>query len=185
MLPSARRAGHLLEVAGCVLGFTLLIAIGIGPHTGAYRTLTVLTGSMAPGMAPGSIAIVRPIPPSSLRVGDVLTYNAPVDGRPIVTHRITEILEPGPHPLLRTKGDANPNPDDWTFRISGDRAWVRWASVPAVGRGITTMRAPHLQMVFLKLGPPLLALVWLAEIWTGDTSRRRTRTVLFETVRPS
>ncbi|MEW6473982.1 MAG: signal peptidase I [Actinomycetota bacterium] len=84
--------------------------VGLGPHTGRYRTLTVLSGSMRPTMPEGSVAIVIPVPPAEIRPGDVITYNIPVGDRRVVTHRVVEIVEGGDHPVVRTQGDANAAP---------------------------------------------------------------------------
>src|SRR5438445_3420337 len=97
-----RWAGRVL-LAGALM---VLVVAGLGPLTGAYRLATVLSGSMAPGMPTGSVAVLAPVDPAGLHLGDVIAYQAPTPGDPTVTHRVVEILEPGRHPLLRTKGDA-------------------------------------------------------------------------------
>src|SRR5688500_6309775 len=96
-------------ISRVVLGISVLVLmlLGIGPRTGAYRTLTVLSGSMAPSYRPGDVVVVRPADPRTLRAGDVLTYSIPVGDHAVVTHRITEIVEAGRSPVVRTRGDAN------------------------------------------------------------------------------
>ena len=130
-------AGRVV-LAGAVL---VLALVGVGPVTGAYRLATVLSGSMAPGMPVGSVVVLVPEDPAGVRVGDVITFQAPMPGHPVVTHRVVEILEGGHHPVLRTKGDANPAPDPWAARLTGDRAWRRVTVVPYAGTAIRILRS--------------------------------------------
>ena len=57
-------------------------------------------------------------------MGDVITYRPPPGAGPdgLVTHRIAAITrdERGAR-VFRTKGDANPAADPWTFTLSGER----------------------------------------------------------------
>src|SRR5207244_1906789 len=64
MRAGGRWAGRVLLAAVAVLIF-----VGLGPVTGAYRLATVLSGSMAPGMPVGSVAVLVPEPPAAVRVG--------------------------------------------------------------------------------------------------------------------
>src|SRR5262249_42862971 len=105
----ARAAGQALLVgSGAVL-----MVLGIGPRLGAYRTLTVLSGSMRPTFNPGDVIVVRPLPLHALRVGDVITYSVPIADRRVETHRIIRIVHGGANPTVITKGDANNAPDPW------------------------------------------------------------------------
>ncbi len=38
-----------------------------------YQMYTVLSGSMSPAIETGSIAVVKPVAPESIQVGDVIT----------------------------------------------------------------------------------------------------------------
>lgn len=162
----ARLAGRTILRAALILPILLLLGIGLGPRTGAYRTVTVLTGSMGPSMPPGSILVVVPVDPSRLAVGDVVTFEAPTPEQQVVTHRIIEIVEPGAHPVIRTQGDANPAPDPWSARIIAEPAWKVVLAVPMVGSGIRILRTPMVHTLTLYFAPALL-LVWvLIAIWS-------------------
>jgi signal peptidase len=162
-----RLAGRLALRAGLALAVLVLLAIGVGPWTGAYRTTTVLTGSMRPGMPPGSVAVISPVAPSTLRVGDVVTYQAPVADHRVVTHRVVRIVEPGEHPVIQTKGDANNAPDPWLARITSAPAWKRRAVIPYLGTVIRLMRSPRAHAATVYGAPVLLMAGWLARIWAG------------------
>lgn len=162
----ARFAGRTVLRAVLALAVLFLLAVGVGPRTGAYRTVTVLTGSMRPAMPPGSMAVLVPVDPADLAVGDVITFEAPIDGHPVVTHRIIHLVERGEHPVIQTQGDANASPDPWMARISSAPAWRRAAVVPAAGWLIQALRSPLLRLAMLYLVPGLLWVSWLISIWS-------------------
>jgi signal peptidase I len=148
-----------------------LAFFGIGPHTGAYRTLTVLSGSMTPYFSPGDVIVVTPEPASALRVGQVIAYDAPVGDREPITHRVIAIRHAGAQPVIRTKGDADSTPDPWTARLTGSQVWrVRWV-IPQAGWAIEWLRQP-LARYSLTIGvPALLCLLWLRAIWSRPARR--------------
>jgi signal peptidase len=140
--------------------------IGLGPMTGAYRTVTVLSGSMGPGMPVGAVAFLVPVNPAAVKVGDVITFQAPIADHPVVTHRVVEILEGGAHPVLRTKGDANASADPWTARIESAPAWRRAAVVPHAGTMIRALRSAPVHHATVHVVPALLFAVALMAIWS-------------------
>lgn len=70
-----------------------------------YVPLVVVSGSMAPTIHIGDIVFVRAGGGSDIEVGDVIAYS--MEGKQIVVHRVIDIDYSG----VRTKGDANPDPD--------------------------------------------------------------------------
>src|SRR5581483_7955327 len=97
MTTGGRWAGRLLFAAVSVLVF-----VGVGPLTGAYRLATVLSGSMAPAMPVGSVAVLVPESPAAVRPGDVITFQAPTPDHPVGTRwsgpRATPTGRPAPAP---------------------------------------------------------------------------------------
>jgi signal peptidase I len=168
-----RRAGPLVGSALVVFSFSVLLLVGLGPHTGRYRTLTVLSGSMGSTAPAGSLAVVAPVALTDVEVGDVITYQIPVEDHRVVTHRVVEVVEAGEHPEIRTKGDANAAADPWVARLEGTTAWETRMVVPGLGRAIQALRQPWLRALLVRLVPALFALVWLIEIWRPGAGRRR------------
>lgn len=168
-------SGKLGHGALWIIGFGCLVffvAVGLGPRTGRYATLTVLSGSMRPGIPEGSIVLITPERPEQVRVGQIITYAVPVGDHHVVSHRVVEIVSGGPYPVIRTQGDANDTPDPWLAQIDGSTAWRVRASVPGLGRLISWLRQPLLHRVSVVVVPVLLAGVWLADIWAPDDDSR-------------
>lgn len=153
----------------------LVLAVGLGPLTGAYRIATVLSGSMAPGMPVGSLAVLVPVDPGAVKVGDVITFQAPLADHRIVTHRVVAITEAGPHPVIRTKGDANAAEDPWSARLAGRTAWRRAAVLPGVGSLIRALRSAPVHHLTVHVVPVLLLGVILVAIWRPDALRQAPR----------
>lgn len=164
---AARVAAPLLILVSVVL----LLAVGIGPHTGRYRTLTVLSGSMTPIMPTGSMIVVTPVPADSVRVGDIITYEAPTDGR-VVTHRIVHVRRDDQGLVVMTKGDASAELDPWRARIDSDEVWRMRSVVPYVGWGIHALRSPAVRRLALFILPSAAALLWLMQIWGAAPPKR-------------
>lgn len=78
------------------------------PHVLGAQTYTVLTGSMQPGMPPGTMIAVRAASIDDVRVGDVVTYQIRSGDPAVVTHRVVGTTSStGGERLLVTRGDAN------------------------------------------------------------------------------
>lgn len=97
----------VIILVACVGAFALF-----GLSATGWKALAVPTGSMRPYMSPGSMVFVHRVPISSLRVGDVITYNNPTKVGKTISHRIIKTyLIDGKIPAFVTKGDANKFPD--------------------------------------------------------------------------
>lgn len=164
----ATTTSRLLGPVLVALSLVVFAVLAIGPRTGRYQTATVRTASMRPTMPEGSMVVTTPLDPADLRVGDVITYRIPVEDRRIVTHRVVEILQPGPTPVVRTKGDANNGVDPWAARLKGGAVWKARVSVPKVGYATVWLRDPRQRTLFVLFVPFLLAALWLKDIWGRD-----------------
>jgi signal peptidase len=149
-----------------------IAVLAIGPVTGLYRTLPVLSGSMRPFAQPGDVVVVTPVAARDLRVGDIITYHLPSAGRLLVTHRIVAISQPGDHPLLQTQGDANTVPDP-KATLQESRVWRTRAVVPRLGFPLVALRQPWMRLLGSVLVPLLLLGSWLQSIWSRDDSEEQ------------
>jgi signal peptidase len=159
------KALRVVAAVALTISVALLIVLGLGPRTGRYRTLTVLSGSMAPSMPAGSVVFVTPIAASRVRPGDVIAFQAPTPDRSVVTHRVVSVDRDGDRPVVVTKGDANDVVDPWRARIEDDLVWRVRLAVPHLGRGINALRAPWAHRVLVLALPFVLAIVWLRDVW--------------------
>jgi signal peptidase I len=167
---TARRIGGLVApwlvrglVALAVLTFALL---AVGPHVLGYRTMTMLTGSMAPEIDPGDVTIVTPIAVSEVTEGMVITYHRPIEDHSLVTHRVIAVEKAADGTVtIQTKGDANEAADPWTATLNGDTAYQVRAVVPLLGHVIEALRAPVVTQALLYGAPTLLVGWLLLTIW--------------------
>ena len=142
-----------------------LLLLGGGPALHLYRTVTVLSGSMRPTFAPGDMIVVTPEAARDLRVGQVITYQIPIDGQEVETHRVVRILRHGDEPIVQTKGDANNAVDPWQAALHGGTLWRYRFRIPLLGYPILALRTPTAHWILVLLLPALLALYALAQVW--------------------
>jgi signal peptidase len=161
----ARTVARLLAAGFLASALLLLLAVGVGPRTGQYQTVTVLTGSMRPTMPEGSVIVTTPKPAREVRVGDVVTYRIPVEDRRIVTHRVVEVVRSGEQPVVRTKGDANADPDAWVAELKGGTVWTARATVPKAGYALEWLRRPQTRQLLVLAAPFLVLVLLLRDIW--------------------
>ncbi|MBW3547061.1 MAG: signal peptidase I [Actinobacteria bacterium] len=165
LIGALRRGARLAGMAAMALSVLALLVLGLGPHTGRYRTATVLSGSMRPAITEGSVVLVTPLPATELRQGHVIMYRIPTQDRRVVAHRVVEVVEGGERPVVRTQGDANPQPDAWTARLEGETLWQVRGALPNLGFALQALRSPLVRTLSVGVVPVVLALLWLAEIW--------------------
>jgi signal peptidase len=169
---AALRLLRAVPAAALVLAVVASLALAVGPRIGAYRTITILSGSMEPRFEAGDVVVSTRLAAEDVRAGDVVTFHAPVDGAPLVTHRVTKVVEGGAHPVIRTKGDANPGADPWSARIEEDVVWrQRWV-LPGVGHAIHALRQPATRAAVLYGSLALFLLVGLRAVWAPASVAR-------------
>lgn len=153
-----------------LVALAALALVVVVPRLAGATAYTVLTGSMQPGMPPGTLVVVRPAPPEEIGVGTVITYQLQSDQPAVVTHRvISQALDDEGAPVFQTRGDANAAPD---------RAWVRpvqirgetWYAVPYLGHVSNLVTGEGRQMgIYLVAG--LLFAYAIAQIGAGRRDR--------------
>ena len=173
---AGRLAGRARRIVGLLapwlvrglLGLAVLAFLGlaVGPHVFGYRTMTMLTGSMAPGIEPGDVTVVTPLATSDITAGMVISYHRPIEDHSLVTHRVVSVTKaPDGTVTVQTKGDANDANDPWTATLQGDTAYQVRAVIPKIGKAIEALRAPVVSQVLLYGAPTLLVGWLLLSIW--------------------
>jgi signal peptidase len=159
--------------ASVLVAMVAALGLGVLPHLGLYRTLTVLTASMEPTFSPGDVIVVRPEPIQQLRVGQVISYSVPVGVHQVESHRVVKILSGRgtASPVIQTKGDNNTVVDPWTAQLNGATVYRLQAVVPYAGYAINFMRGRVFHLLSMFLIPALLAFFAIGRIWRPRDAR--------------
>lgn len=161
-------------VAGTILA-ALVLGLGLPRLTGA-TPYVVLTGSMTPELAPGTLVVVRPSEPSDIEVGSVLTYQLRSGEPEVVTHRVVAVrTDLDGHLEWQTRGDANNVPDAAWVREAQVRGTV-WYAVPYLGRVTTWLTPAERQMLANAFA--LLLGVYAALMFVESVRRRAVGTAV-------
>src|SRR5690606_29726310 len=124
------RVGSLLLTLLSALGLVCIALVVLGLVMNVSLVM-FSTGSMAPTIPAGSVALVQEVPANEIEVGDVVTVERA--GRLPVTHRVIEILAvDGETATFTMQGDANADPD--TDPYTADRVRIVHGSVPGLAR---------------------------------------------------
>lgn len=102
-------AAVVIALALVVLLRTVFTPAGEVPSLGSYSFMRTLTGSMEPAIPVHSFIVTEEVDPSSLQVGDIITFRATESSMEdaLNTHRITSVYEENGQLMFHTKGDAN------------------------------------------------------------------------------
>jgi signal peptidase len=109
-----------------------VMAIVLPAATGSVP-MTILTGSMTPTYPPGTLIVVQPVDPATLRIGDPITYQIQSGKPAVVTHRIIAVTSSSDGSrTFTTQGDANSAADENPVLPVQVRGKV-WYSIPYLG----------------------------------------------------
>lgn len=147
----------------CVLALALLVAVAAGTVAG-YHPLIDYSGSMRPAIAPGDLLITQPVPASTVRNGEIVSFADPGLGGKLVTHRVVAIHPSAARIDFVTRGDANTTPESWSVsrRSSVGTLELR---IPVVGRIVAGMTAPWVRTALLTLSALVLSTAVLRHVW--------------------
>ncbi|MFV0253189.1 MAG: signal peptidase I [Beutenbergiaceae bacterium] len=110
-----------------------LVAGVFVPVFAGAKPYTVLTGSMSPGLPPGTLVVVKPVPFDDIVVGDVITYQLRSGEPEVATHRVVGYaVSMTGEPQLVTRGDANSAVDPAPVLPVQVRGRV-WYAIPYLG----------------------------------------------------
>jgi signal peptidase I len=172
-----RRAGRL--ASGAALAVAVLAALAaLAPALWGWQRYAIVSGSMSGTYDQGSLVLAEVVPVADLRVGDVITYEPPAGAGPdhLITHRIVSIgRDDAGQRVFRTRGDANPVADPWTFRLAQPtQARVR-IGIPYAGHALAALGRRDVRTAVVTFPALLLAALSLAGLWSrlGAEAARR------------
>ncbi|MGX1769978.1 signal peptidase I [Dietzia sp. NPDC055343] len=152
----------------------VLAALVVVPRVSGATPYTVLTGSMEPTLSPGSLIVVKPVPPEELHAGDVITFQIESGNQAVNTHRITQVVyDAQGRQRIRTHGDANSIPDKDMLVAEQVRGRL-WYSVPYLGYVNNAMTGDSRQrLVMVAVGGLGVYAVWMFGSGLRDRSREK------------
>jgi signal peptidase len=154
------RVGRI--VAGLACTIIVLAAVGaltsavLIPRVAGATPYAVQTGSMQPGLPPGSLAVVRPVEPGDVQVGTVVTYQLRSGDPTVATHRVVSIgIDAEGEYRFRTQGDANGAMDPEPVRPAQVKGAL-WYEVPYLGHVNEYVSGSQRQVVMIAVVSGLL-----------------------------
>jgi len=135
-----------------------------------FQVYGVLSGSMEPTYAVGSLVYVKAVDPDDLKLRDVITFS--VSPKTVVTHRIVEIVPDENNPAMmryRTKGDANESADASLVGPADIIGRVAF-SVPHLGNVASYIQSPPGLYVAIAIGILLIAIVIITDSGDGKSA---------------
>ena len=119
---------------------------------------TVTSRSMEPTMRAGDIVVTKQIDTPKLQSQDIVVLPVPENRELRFSHRVIELKRDQQRILIRTKGDANPNPDKWFLHITSEKVPKVFAILPtahvlagAIGRKVLFLALSSAGLVLFLL----------------------------------
>jgi signal peptidase I len=138
-MAAGRRLREVLLTAGAAAGLLCLLAAAAAMLFGITPVI-FRSGSMAPAIDTGALALTRPVPVAEVRSGDVVSvFNS---GGQRITHRVVEVVSapPGATGQLVLKGDANALPDPQPY--SAEKVDRVFFAVNGLGYPVAFLQTP-------------------------------------------
>jgi signal peptidase len=159
-----RRAGRIASGAAIAVA-ALAALLVLAPAVIGWQRYAIVSGSMSGTYDTGSLVLDEVVPVGDLKVGDVITYTPPA-GDHLITHRIAWIgRDSSGARVYRTRGDANPVADPWTFKLDRpEQARVR-VGIPLAGYALAGLARRDVRMVLIAFPAVLIAAFNLAGLW--------------------
>jgi len=111
----ARYLAYGFIALATITGFGLMIASAVG-----WREIVILSGSMRPEWARGTLLFLAPEPARSVRVGQAIAYHPPASVfNAVVVHQVIALHQSASGVIAQTKGLANKAVDPWKDYLSG------------------------------------------------------------------
>jgi signal peptidase I len=156
--------GQVVLTATALLGVVCIVAT-IAALAFDIRPVVFRSGSMAPAIDTGALAISRTVPATEIAVGDIVTVRT--GGGVNVTHRVNSMRLDGDAATLVLKGDANAVPDDRAYVVtSASRVLL---DIPHLGYGVTAMSST----IGIFVGGLLVGAILLVALRPRGPGRRR------------
>ena len=129
-----------------------------GPPTIAgHQMYIVIGGSMSPSFEAGALAILKPVNPETIKVGDVVTYKGTASDT-ATTHRVVDITKNDGAISFTTRGDAN-DVDDPSLLDSSQIVGKVVFTVPYLGK-LLNFSQSKMGLVALIIIPGVILIIF-------------------------
>jgi signal peptidase len=172
--PLRQVVGRVASTVGLILVLTLAMLMLLPSLLGFHRYV-IVSGSMEPAIPVGSVVYDKAVPVAELAVGDVITFMPPPEYgiKSPVTHRIYEISAAPPllsiHAaagrMLRTKGDANEDPDPWRMLLNQTDQDRVEHHLPYVGYVYMWLNRRWVQLLVIGLPALVITILVARALW--------------------
>lgn len=152
---------QLMGLTFLVLIMLMAVFVLLAPKLG-WRIDTVLSSSMTPYLKAGSLVVTRPVDTDDIKVGDIITFSSPIDGK-ILTHRVIGI-EKTNQVLFQTRGDANEDTDPFLAPAKNVMGVICFHS-PILGYVTQFIKSKVGLALLLFLPGLIIILIELRNIW--------------------
>jgi signal peptidase len=160
-VPQLKRVGRITAIFLLILIISGSLFTIISPFFG-WRTEVVISGSMEPVIQTGSIVIVRPIVPDTIRKGDIIMFSS-LDRRSLTTHRVVNV-ESEPGLQFITRGDANKNSDINPI-VPDQIVGIVAFTIPYLGLLTQFIKTPFGFILFLLIPAAILMGREMLDLW--------------------
>jgi signal peptidase I len=128
----------LVATVALLVTCTVAVLSAVAIATNRIRIVTVLTGSMTPGIPIDTLVVAAPVAARDVTVGQVIVFMPPSayttpGARPMV-HRVASVETVRGVLEIRTKGDANEAVDPWILDANGTTLFTPVLESPAAGK---------------------------------------------------
>jgi signal peptidase len=159
--PQIKRVERIAAILLLILIISGSLFTIVSPFFG-WRTEVVISGSMEPAIQTGSVVIVSPIVPDTIRKGDIIMYSS-LDMTSLTTHRVVNV-ESEPKLQFITKGDANNNSDVIPV-TPGQIVGIVAFTIPYLGLLAQFIKTPLGFTLFLLIPAVILIGCEMLDLW--------------------
>ncbi|WP_371655865.1 MULTISPECIES: signal peptidase I [unclassified Streptomyces] len=138
--------GRSLSILVLTTTLAAVTGLAVGRFCFDLRYEPILTGSMAPNLATGTLIALEKLDPRDVATGETIAFQPPKPygepgGAPVI-HRVYSLTKsPDGTTVMTTKGDANPAPDPWKIDLESGTYRAPVFQVPYAGGVITWIRS--------------------------------------------
>lgn len=148
-----KRTGRIVTgIVAATIILTMVGAISLAvliPRLGGATPYAIETGSMLPGLPPGTLVVVHPVPVEQIAAGSVVTYQLASGDPTVVTHRVASVgIDTQGEYRFRTQGDANDALDPEPVRPVQLKG-VLWYRVPYLGYANEYLRSAERRVALI------------------------------------